>query len=66
MPKKTGKQMCETIVEAKILEKRDGTSPTAEEIWNYSSTGELYMIFEWYQDAIAKLKYEKEDNIGVP
>jgi len=50
--KLTMKDMCETIEKAGILEKKDGTAPTAKEIFEYSSTGELFMIFEWY--AIAK------------
>lgn len=24
---------------------------TCEEIWNYSSTGELLMVFEWFREA---------------
>ena len=47
----TGKEMCELIVKADFLRKEDGTPPTAEEIWNYSPTGELLMVFEWYQTA---------------
>lgn len=45
----TMQEMCTIIANSKILEKQDGTNPTAEEIFNYSSTGELYMIFEWYE-----------------
>ncbi len=45
----TGKQMCETIVRADILRKPDGTPPTAEEIWSYSPTGELDMVFAWHK-----------------
>ena len=47
----TGKEMCETIVKADFLRKPDGTAPTASEIWNYSSTGELFMVFQWYEQA---------------
>jgi hypothetical protein len=43
--------MCETIAKAKILCKSDGTHPTAVEIFNYSPTGELFMIWIWYDDA---------------
>jgi hypothetical protein len=43
--------MCETIVRAGILVKSDGTAPTAEEIFNYSPTGEMFMVFEWYRAA---------------
>lgn len=47
----TGKEMCETIVRADFLRKPDGTSPNWKEIWNYSSTGELYWVFVWYAQA---------------
>ena len=43
--------MCKVIVKSGILRKQDGTPPTAEEIWNYSPNGELFMIFEWYAAA---------------
>lgn len=46
------KEMCETIEKSGILKRKDGgSSPTAEEIFNYSPTGELIMIWEWYQVA---------------
>lgn len=51
----TYKEMCETIEKADILRKKDGTKPTAQEIWNYSPTGELFMIHEWYEEAQAVL-----------
>jgi len=44
----TGKEMCELISEywtSKDIKK------TWEQIWNYSSTGELFMIYEWYDEA---------------
>lgn len=50
------KDMCDKIVEAEILVKADGTAHTAEEIYNYSPTGELAAIFEWYTIALAVLK----------
>lgn len=60
----TGKEMCETIVrehnwcvvegfpsfmgwppfESRLL--------TPEQVWSYSSTGELFMIWEWYDAAL--------------
>ena len=43
--------MCEAIVEADFLRKKDGAAPTAEEIFNYSPTGELSKIHEWYEIA---------------
>ena len=47
--------MCETIVEAGILKSPDGSAPTAEQIWEYSPTGELFMIYEWYHLALIAL-----------
>ena len=47
----TMKQMCETIVSADFLRYQNGDSPTAEQIYNYSPTGELYMVFTWYEQA---------------
>ena len=51
----TGKDMCEWIVKSGILRRPDGTAPTAEEIWNYSPTGELSAVFEWYDMAVIVL-----------
>ena len=52
----TMKQMCEHIVKADILQfKDDKSSPTAEEIFNYSPTGELYMVFQWFNEACHKI-----------
>ena len=45
------KQMCEKINEANILINKDGSNPTPKEIFNYSASGELFMIFEWYEIA---------------
>ncbi len=47
----TMKDMCETIVEADFLRSPDGTPPTAEQIFNYSPTGELFDVFFWYETA---------------
>lgn len=47
----TMKAMCEHIVKADFIENKDDTKPTAEELFNYSPTGELYMVFEWYKMA---------------
>jgi hypothetical protein len=44
--------MCHTIVEADFLREKDGTAPTAKEIFHYSPRGELAMIFEWYEVAL--------------
>lgn len=48
--------MCKTIEKAKILQKNNGDYHTADEIFNYSPTGELFMIFEWYEIAKNVLK----------
>jgi hypothetical protein len=49
------KDMCEHIVKAGFL-RFHGKAPTAEQIWNYSPTGELYMILEWYEMACILLQ----------
>jgi hypothetical protein len=54
----TMQEMCEHIVRADILQFKDGTIPKAEEIFNYSSSGELYMVFKWYEESC--------DKIGTP
>jgi hypothetical protein len=51
----TIKEMCEVIERAEILQRTDGTRPTAREIFNYSRTGELAMIWEWYNIAADKV-----------
>ena len=48
----TFREMCETIAHAHFLIKKNGSYATAEEIFNYSPTGELWMIFHWYEVAI--------------
>lgn len=40
--------MCEFISESGLLHCENGSIPTPMEIFNYSPTGELFMIFEWY------------------
>ena len=47
----TFKEMCEYIAAAQFLRK-DEHYLTSEEIFNYSPTGELYMLFEWYCIAV--------------
>jgi hypothetical protein len=51
----TLKRVCTIIEKSKVLIKNDGTNPTADEIWNYSPTGELFMIWEWWYQAKMKL-----------
>lgn len=47
----TFKKVCTIIEKSQILIKKDGTHPTADEIFNYSPTGELFMIWEWWYQA---------------
>ena len=58
----TIKEMCETIVKADFLRNQDGSSPTAEQIFNSSPSGELFQVFEWYEDA--KQILESKDMSG--
>lgn len=52
----TMKEMCEKIVESDILRKPNGEAPTAREIFEYSPSGELFMVFEWYDMAVEVIK----------
>ncbi len=56
--KLTMKDMCETIEAAGFLCRIDGTKMTAYEIFNYSPSGELMRVFEWYE--IAKKLLEQK------
>lgn len=49
----TLKGMCEEIAALNLLRKPDGTALTPEEVFNYGPTGELYMVFEWYELVLA-------------
>lgn len=49
------KQMCEHIESTGVLVCNDGSKPTAVEIFNYSSTGELWKVFIWF-DMACKIK----------
>jgi hypothetical protein len=44
-------EMCEVIADSEIITKPDGTHPTAKQVFNYSPTGELFMIWDWYEQA---------------
>ena len=59
-PMPTMKKMCEKIVEAELLICKDGTAPTAKEIFDNSPKGKLYMIFEWYRAAKIVLKNRRK------
>jgi hypothetical protein len=53
----TMKDMCEHIVKANFLfHKGTDNLFSAEEIFNYSPTGELFMVFEWYRYACILLQ----------
>lgn len=58
----TGKEICEHIAKANFLFKEGTDIPlTADEIWNYSPTGELFMLHEWYENACKILNFRLED-----
>jgi hypothetical protein len=42
------REMCEFIVKANVIQKPDGSPFTWQEIWEYSQTGEVVMIHQWY------------------
>ena len=63
----TGQQMCRAIAKAiadgdfTIRNSRTGQElTTADEIWNYSPTGELYMVFQWYEQVKALNRARRE------
>ena len=58
----TGQQMCEAIVEAGLMLKADGTPRTPKEVWEYSPTGELYMVYAMYDVAKRILRNRKAQN----
>lgn len=62
----TMKEMCETIVEADIIRKKDGTKFKPKEIYEYSPTGELSRIFEWYEEAKTALALEAKNDATNP
>lgn len=48
----TGQQICEHIARAAFLRGPNyGPLLTADQIWNYSPSGELSEIFNWYEQA---------------
>lgn len=49
---KTIKDMCYLISEMEILSLSGVGNPTPEQIYNYSKSGEVYVIFEWYCAAL--------------
>ncbi len=50
----TYREMCEAIERAGIVRRADGTAPTEREIFEYSPTGELDRVHEWYAMALLK------------
>tara|TARA_R110000868_G_C10896154_1_gene763963 strand:+ start:459 stop:668 length:210 start_codon:yes stop_codon:yes gene_type:complete len=66
MSKITYENACEVIAESGILmNKSNGKNPTASEVFNYSSTGELYMIPEWYKEAKHAIKNNITYDLGM-
>jgi len=59
----TFREMCGNAV-ARFLIKSDGTHANAEEIFNHSPTGELYMIFYWYEVA-ALIKLQRSELVKI-
>jgi len=53
IPELTMYEMCEYIAKSGILTGKDGTKPTGEQLFNYSSRGELFKVFEWHSIALA-------------
>lgn len=48
----TGREMCERIAQADFLVYREtGAALTPKQIWNYSPSGELDMIWPWHLEA---------------
>jgi len=56
----TWREMCETV--ACWLNETRGTSLTGPDVWDYSPTGELAMIPEWYETA--KTYYHAKEGLG--
>lgn len=54
----TIKEMCEVIAQSKMLTNKKGEHPTAEQVFKYSPTGELFDIFFWYPEACKILGIE--------
>lgn len=54
----TYQMACEHIEKANILTHKDGSPYKATEIFNYSRSGELFMISEWYLMAVNKLGFQ--------
>jgi hypothetical protein len=62
LPPLRGREICEVIESAQILYCGDRPA-TAKEIWEYSPSGELYMLPEWYGLAVIKIGIENDDII---
>lgn len=48
-------EMCEHIVKAQILEVQGVAVTDPQAVFNYSPSGELFMLEGWYEQACAKL-----------
>jgi len=56
---KTFKEVCEVIAESNILSNKEGINPTPEQVFDYSPTGELFMLWEWYEIAVQVIEHDK-------
>lgn len=65
MSKISIEDMCLEIEKGKFLKDKEGKNPTATEIYNYSPTGELFMIFTWYGMAIEVKKMKSKLDILI-
>lgn len=63
---KTFHEMAEAVEKVGQMQKRDGTKPTAAEIFNSSPTGELFQVAEWYRSAVRiQVTVGKLKDLGV-
>lgn len=60
----TMQEMCEAIVRADVVRKKDGTRFKPQEIFELSPTGELDHVFCWYRMTRAKLEESLDENCG--
>lgn len=56
-------QMLDTI--RYVWEYRDNNIKTNKEIFNYSPSGELFMVWEWYEDSLLWLRLNFT-SLGLP
>jgi hypothetical protein len=59
----TGQEMCNHIVKADFIYWQNGVKLTAEEIWNYSPTGELIHVFTWFEHACKLIGFPQTEQL---